>query len=116
MHFDMKRNPEDIVRASIKRPISSLSNEALRFSPATDASTGQGGGLLKKLIPGRPQFRPPSKRESAGPKQTLWVLRDGVPVAVPVTAGATDGRRTQILDGGIAAGQRVIVDAAKNAR
>jgi HlyD family secretion protein len=91
-------------------------NEALRFSPSTESSTGESGGLLKKLLPGRPQFRPPSKQEAAGAKRTVWVLRDGSPVAVPVTVGATDGRRTQIQDGAIGQGQMVIVDATKNAR
>jgi HlyD family secretion protein len=40
----------------------------------------------------------------------VWTLRDGVPVANAVVIGATDGRRTQILKGDVAADQPVIVD------
>jgi HlyD family secretion protein len=91
-------------------------NEALRFSPAADTSAARSGGLLRQLLPGRPRFRPPSKQEVTGTSRTVWILRDGAPVAVPVTIGATDGKRTQVLKGAIAPGQLVIVDSGKAAK
>jgi HlyD family secretion protein len=86
-------------------------NPALRFSPAATQTGGQQQSLLQRLFSGRPTFRPPSKQEETGASRTVWVLRDGAPIRVPVVIGATDGRRTEIVKGDIAADQRVIVDA-----
>ena len=86
-------------------------NPALRFSPATTQTGGQQRSFLQRLLPGRPRFRPPSKQADTGANRTVWTLRNGVPVAVPVVIGVTDGRRTEIAKGDIAADQRVIVDA-----
>jgi len=86
-----------------------VSNVALRFSPA---STQQSPGLLQRLLPRPPSatFRAPSKQDETGPNRTVWVLRDGVPIAIPVVIGATDGRKTEILKGDLAADQPIIVD------
>jgi HlyD family secretion protein len=86
-------------------------NPALRFSPVTTQSGGQQRSFLQRLLPGRPTFRPPSKQADTGSNRTVWTLRNGVPAAVPVVIGATDGRRTEIIKGDIAANQTVIVDA-----
>lgn len=85
-------------------------NEALRFSPPAAEAAAPGQGLLSKLLPRMPTFRPASR--PVGGEQHVWVLREGQPAAVTVTAGATDGRRTAILGGGLAPGQAVIVDTA----
>jgi HlyD family secretion protein len=86
-------------------------NPALRFSPAATQTRGQQRSFLQRLLPGRPPFRPASKQAETGASRTVWTLRNGVPAAVPVVIGATDGRRTEIARGDIAADQRVIVDA-----
>ena len=44
-----------------------VANAGLRFSPPSEDTTQQDGGLLKKLLPGRPQFRPASSRRIAVP-------------------------------------------------
>jgi HlyD family secretion protein len=88
-----------------------VSSAALRFTPPAQP-VAQSGGLLKRLMPGMPQFRPASQREAGGPSRAVWMLRDGVPVAVPVTVGASDGKRTEILQGEIGEGSAVIVDTA----
>jgi HlyD family secretion protein len=88
-----------------------VSNAALRFTPPAQPAA-QSGGLLKRLMPGMPQFRPASQREAGGPSRAVWMLRDGVPVAVPVTVGASDGKRTEILQGEIGEGSAAIVDTA----
>ena len=89
-------------------------NAALRFSPAaTEADSGK--GFLQRLLPGPPTFRPASKQEDAGANRTVWTLRDGVPTAIPVVVGATDGRRTEVAGGELAA-DRVIVDAVAEGR
>jgi HlyD family secretion protein len=91
-------------------------NAALRFSPPSDQSGRRSRSFLQSLLPGRPRFRPPSKQEDEGQNRTVFVLRDGAPVAIPVVIGATDGRRTQIVKGEITAGQRVIVDTIAGKR
>jgi HlyD family secretion protein len=91
-----------------------LPNAALRFSPPADETAAGGdGSLLRQILPRPPSFRKPSEREGVGPKRQVWVLRDGVATAVPVVVGATDGARTEVLEGEIAPGQPVIVDAMK---
>jgi len=91
-------------------------NAALRFSPPPTAAPASGQGLLSKLLPRMPSFRPASRPEDNGGPRQVWVLRDGHPVAVPVTVGATDGRRTAILGGSLEAGWSVIVDIAAGKR
>ncbi|AWJ87989.1 efflux transporter periplasmic adaptor subunit (plasmid) [Azospirillum sp. TSH58] len=85
-------------------------NPALRFTPPAEAA-GK-GDLLKRMMPGMPQFRPPSPQDPSGPSRTVWTLRDGVPVEVAVVTGASDGRRTEILQGDLTEGAAVIVDTA----
>jgi HlyD family secretion protein len=86
-----------------------VANAALRFTPPSDAGDANSGGLLSKLLP-RPRFRAASKKEEGGSSRTVWVLRDGVPAAVSVVVGASDGRRTQIVKGDLETGAPVIID------
>jgi HlyD family secretion protein len=87
-----------------------IPNAALRFSPPTQSESDKSGGLLQKLLPGRPQFRPASRREEAGPDRTVWVLRDGQLSAITIRIGASDGKRTEVMKGDLAEGQAVITD------
>lgn len=87
-------------------------NAALRFAPPQEVESAeddktQGGGLLGLLIPSRE----PSN-DAARSARTVWVLRDGAAVEVPVEKGDTDGQMTRILSGDIAEGDLVIVDMA----
>lgn len=84
-------------------------NAALRYSPP--AARKKSPGLLKTLLPGLPQFRPPSQRDDAGPERKVWVLRDGAPAAVAVEVGATDGKRTEIVGGALEPGEAIVVDS-----
>jgi HlyD family secretion protein len=83
------------------------SNAALRFTP--DASSGQprSGGMLGGLMPGPP---PDPERQVKTDTQQVWVLRDGQPVAVPVTVGQSNGQHTEILTGDVREGTRVITE------
>jgi HlyD family secretion protein len=92
-------------------------NQALRFSPAVTRAREQQQSFLQLLLPrGRPTFRPPSKQEGTGATRNVWILVDGVPAAVRVVPGVTDGRRTEISKGDISIGQRVIVDTVSARR
>jgi HlyD family secretion protein len=98
-------------------------NAALRFTPAAP-SASEGGAtagapssgsseLVSKLMPRPP--RTTQRRPGAGAAATtdvrqVYVLRDGGPVAVAVTQGLSDGRRTEIAGGDLREGDLVIVD------
>lgn len=90
-------------------------NAALRFTPVerpAEGGRGAEGGLLSKLLPRPPRTPRRSEPErEEGLDRQVWVLREGRPVAIPVTAGATDGLMTQIVDGSpVRPGMALLVD------
>ena len=91
-------------------------NAALRFTPPAMVARApqSAGGLFSRLLIRRPAETAETQAGKAEPgsEQQVWVLRDGSPVAVPVTVGAADNRMTEILAGELAAGAPVIVDMA----
>jgi len=94
-------------------------NAALRFvPPASSAQENQQRRSFTSLLFPRPPRRDTERpRERAGgSKQRVWVLQGGVPVAVPVTTGMTDGTMTQIVSGDLSPGTAVVVDTATNVR
>lgn len=96
-----------------------IPNAALRFSPPrTDSARGSGRGLVGMLLPGRP---PSSRRPSPpdvqrGKGARVWVLKDGQPAALAVKTGATDGTLTQVVDGDLEPGARVLTDLERPGR
>ncbi len=84
-------------------------NAALRYVPA-DANNGDQRSFIQRLMPGPPRFRKPSKPEATGRYRTVYVLREGAPVAVSVEIGATNGRKTEIVKGDLKPDDKVIVD------
>ena len=94
-----------------EKEVLTVSNEALRFTPPEPKKQASNESFLTKIIPRMPRFRPASRPEVTGSERVVWVLGDGVPAPLRVTIGATDGRRTQIVEGPLAAGQDIIVDA-----
>lgn len=100
-------------------------NAALRFTPPEVATAQQNRrtglflpGISRGGPPGGSQRQQRSGSEGAAPaaKGTVWVLRQGQPVSVPVTPGATDGRNTEVRSElsspQLKAGDEVIVDVA----
>ncbi|HWB43894.1 MAG TPA: efflux RND transporter periplasmic adaptor subunit [Hyphomicrobiaceae bacterium] len=71
---------------------------ALRFSPNAGAPAGPFGGMIPRS----------TVETSMTGEQTVWVLTDGKAAAVQVTAGLSDGQRTQILSGALKEGDLVI--------
>ncbi len=89
-------------------------NAALRFTPAAPTEgASSSSGILSMIMPRPPQRRASQQQLAAlapGERQ-LWVLRDGQPVALQVTTGATNGQVTEILAGDLKLDDRVIVQA-----
>lgn len=91
---------------------------AFRWTPPTAgaaAATTEKKGLVSSLMPGPPDR---DKQKVAGAvistdkEQTLWVLKDGKPVSVKVTVGASNGRMAEITSGNIEPGTKVITETA----
>jgi HlyD family secretion protein len=92
-------------------------NAALRCGPPEPKQEDDSDqGIVSKILPHRPRRETITPHEPDTADRILWVLRDGEPVAVSVTTGATDGTRTQILSGELRAGDKVIVDTLTVAR
>ncbi|MCA3554978.1 MAG: efflux RND transporter periplasmic adaptor subunit [Aestuariivirga sp.] len=84
-------------------------NAALRYTPPRERKS-QGFSVMNLFIP----RMPPAVKNTAPAAdgmRTLYVLDNGAPKAVAVHAGVSDGKDTEILSGGIKAGDQVIVSS-----
>lgn len=95
---------------SIRKAIT-VPNSALRYIPPQNVSDDN-RSFLEKLMPGPPPRRKANKVVQSGSKRKIWILRNGNAQEVLVVIGASDGKRTQILEGDIEPGQPVIIDNA----
>jgi HlyD family secretion protein len=91
-------------------------NAALRFTPPA-AAAGSQRPLWVRIFP-MPPRAPPRQVQKSGERrqQQIWTLRNGEPVPIAVTVGATDGRMTQIVAGEVEPGLEVLTDVALNAK
>jgi HlyD family secretion protein len=80
-----------------RKDVLRVPSQALRYAPASE-----GGRRAARGGPGR--------------QARVWVLRDGKPVAVPVTAGLDDDAFTEIVKGDLKPGDRVIVSERRSSR
>ncbi|MEW6720842.1 MAG: efflux RND transporter periplasmic adaptor subunit [Thermodesulfobacteriota bacterium] len=93
-----------------------VANAALRFTPAATSRPAKksGTGLVASLVP-RPPASTTNKRLNGsagnGDASHVYVLKDGVPVDVPVTAGVTDGRTTEVTCGSLREGDPAITES-----
>ncbi len=85
-----------------------IPNAALRFRPPSDLQKGQGGAGAARAGGGNRGPRPAETRD----QRTLWVLREAGPAPVRVRTGISDGSTTELLEGELQPGDRVITDAA----
>lgn len=83
--------------------------EGLRSQGVAPVASGADGDAGQGQ---RGEGRRNHRRGTESPKvpRTLWVLRDGEPVAVSVTTGISDGSFTEITGGALQAGEAVITD------
>lgn len=80
---------------------------ALRFTPASAAAPTSQGGLVASLTPRMPGQRRNGQGSGADAQQ-VWILRKGLPAALPVTLGATNGQWTEAAGEGLKEGLAVI--------
>ncbi len=113
---DLSLRPGMTANASIvarqRNDVLLVPNTALRFAPAVAAAdTATKKGMFSGMGPpsGSTTTRKSaaSSASTAGARQ-VWVLRDGVAVAVAVTPGISDGHMTEITSGDLQAGMLVI--------
>jgi HlyD family secretion protein len=87
-------------------------NTALRFAPSTAPVEVAKKGITSGLTLGPPRTSRSRKSASTGSStagaRQVYVLRNGQPVAVPVTPGISDGHMTEIIGGELKAGMAVI--------
>lgn len=84
---------------------------ALRFTPETaNGATTQSRSMLSRLVPRPPHRSAPKKVVITGRDRQVWVLRNNLPTAVPVTLGATDGRMYEVSSNGLKPGMAVILE------
>ncbi len=94
-------------------------NAALRFTPPApkEKTPKPGGSLVGRLLPRRPRRSPSGRQPNSlanSSRRRVWMLRDGTPVAIPVTVGATDGSMTQVLAGDVKPGLPLLVDVVRS--
>jgi HlyD family secretion protein len=110
----------DIIVKKVENAIL-VPNAALRFTPPEQEQqdTKRRRGLVGTLLP-RPPMRSSSKKHQDMPTHSrdkhVWTLRDGVPVAIPVTVGTTDGSMTEVVAGEIKPGMSLLVDIVRSGK
>lgn len=95
--------------ATQRKAVLVVPNTALRFTPTAPAAAAK-KSITSGLVLGPPRG---AKRSAGGIGNTgsarqVYVLRDGVPVAVAVTVGISDGHMTEITGGDLSPGMLVI--------
>lgn len=90
-------------------------NSALRFTPpAVSGTDGEqkksSGSLLGKILPFPPSTALRTPDGVADKQPRVWVIRNGVPEKITLTAGVTDGVRTEVKGGTLQQGMAVVVD------
>lgn len=92
-------------------------NAALRFTPPSqEAESSPSIGLSNLFRMRPPRIRSANRGAGASGPATVYVLRNGAPVAVPVKTGLSDGLHTQIVSGELKDGDQVVVDARTGGR
>jgi HlyD family secretion protein len=99
-----------VVYAERPKTTLAVSNAALRFRPPPSllGSAASADDTHKRPPHGGAGKDAPSDAPEA---RTIWVLRAGVPQAVAIHAGLTDGTVTEVVDGDLHEGDAVVTDA-----
>jgi HlyD family secretion protein len=103
-------NPEHLLKpgmtASVTFPYAHqadairVSNAALRFRPDPSA--------LTEMLDGHPVL------QLGASQRSLWLLRGGKPVTVPIRTGISDGTFTEVVEGDVKPGDQMVIEAQSN--
>jgi HlyD family secretion protein len=94
-----------------RKDVLRVPNAALRFRPPANLLAGSDGGARPSKGDGAPKGREARDADPAPVnRRTVWVLEQGKPRQVTLTAGITDGSVTEVIDGELKAGDACIVD------
>jgi HlyD family secretion protein len=121
-------NREDVLRipnAALRFRPSNEVFTALKLEPPKRARGGDGADGAKVQVGGGPKTAGGmGERQHAGPfggasasadeapdRKVVWVLKGGLPSSIRVKTGTTDGSKTEVVEGPLAEGDQVIIDA-----
>ncbi|MDE2199550.1 MAG: efflux RND transporter periplasmic adaptor subunit [Rhodospirillales bacterium] len=108
----VRQSPQTVQNVVTYDVVVGFDNADLALRPgmtaATDIITAQRTAVLR--VPDQAlRFSPPGAPAAAAGTSRVWVLRAGKPVAVAVTTGLDDDTNTEILQGDLQSGDRVIL-------
>jgi HlyD family secretion protein len=87
-------------------------NAALRFEPPNleERPSNKNSSILSAILPrrGGPSRERPASKQPGG--ERVWMLKDGLPVAVPISTGVTNGRMSEVVEGELRVGAELVVD------
>lgn len=84
---------------------------ALRFTPPVQEERERSGSLVSAILPHPPRMQKgQNEPDTNKKKQNVWVLKDGKPMAIPVTVGASNGTVAEVLSGDVKPGTALITD------
>ena len=89
-------------------------NAALRFTSLTGDPAKQSSDLMDSFMPRPPQPAPKTQAVNAFSPH-VWVLRGGLPEAVAIRTGATNGYMTEVTGRKLREGMEVITESLINA-
>lgn len=101
-----------VIAATERNDVMLVPNAALRFTPSSATVAASSPGVVSRLVPRMPPQGARRVGTNTSAARQVWVLRDGNPVAITVTPGATDGRMTEVASESLQPGMAVIIDQA----
>ncbi|WP_421836727.1 efflux RND transporter periplasmic adaptor subunit [Novosphingobium sp.] len=84
-------------------------NAALRYTPSAASAAGSSGITSTLTMRGiRGGHADKTSQKGRGARQTVYVLDKGVPKAIDIQTGASDGTSTEVISGALRPGMQVI--------
>jgi HlyD family secretion protein len=84
-----------------------VSNEALRYQPPRQRAT-EGFSITRLFLPRFPRTERGKRETNVNGTRDIYVLRNGQPEKIAVKTGATDGKRTLVVEGDLKDGDAVV--------
>lgn len=90
-----------------------IPNAALRFTPtiaSTSRSKKSSNGLMSMFMPKRGSDVRRNNETDKSNTQQVWILKNNEPELIKLKAGASDGKLTELINGGVKEGDKVITE------